>query len=193
MILIRDVLVDERILTVSFACPLPLCGGKCCIEGEEGPPVSQAEARLASRQLKALRPYMDRRGYHVAVTRGPAERLPDGSRAFRCLPDGRCIFAVVEPNGILKCAIEQAHRDGAFPYPKPVSCHLYPIRIEQAGPTTILHFEEWDICRPAFAAGKRQRTRVYQFVKTALIRHFGAGWYEELEAVAADYFQDSAE
>ncbi len=187
MILFRGVLVDERLLTQPFACPLAACRGKCCVEGEEGPPVTAAEARFAAGALPALRPYMAPDAYQKAVREGVAETLPDGHRAFRCLPDGRCIFATISRRHIVRCALEQAHRDGVLPFPKPISCHLYPVRIDRLGATVVLRFDRWDVCRAAAPEGRRRHLRVFQFVKPALIRYFGAAWYAAFEKMAADY------
>ncbi len=192
MILFRGMLIDERILTKPFACRLSACRGRCCIEGEEGAPITVGEKRLLQRELPRILPHLTK-GVRKEIQRQGFYAEKSESRSIRCLPDGRCVFARWGKNGTLECVIEYLHGQGKISVPKPFSCRLYPLRLDRLGSAWVLRFDEWDICLPARMEGMARGIRAYEFVRETLIEYFGCEWYEELDALADEYLQSSEE
>ncbi len=88
-----------------------------------------------------------------------------------------------DKNNVAYCGIEKAHEEGVIDFQKPISCHLYPIRIKEYEEITAVNYEVWDICSDACVLGESLKTPVYQFCKDALIRKFGEDFYTELDLV----------
>jgi hypothetical protein len=104
-----------------------------------------------------------------------------------------CVFARTDHQGWCYCLIEKAHNAGKIDFKKPVSCHLYPIRLTQVGEMTGLEYHRWDICHCARLKGKKEHVPLYQFLKEPLIRRFGEEWYQELELTANEWKKQCAQ
>ena len=103
-------------------------------------------------------------------------------------PGGPCAYTIFE-NGIALCGIEKAYRDKKIKFNKPISCHLYPIRVLKTKSGDALNYHEWEVCNPACKLGKKEKVRVYEFLKTALTRKYGEAWYNKLVKAAQEYLQ----
>lgn len=181
-----NTLISTEIFSVNFVCHLEKCKGACCVEGDRGAPLESEEIKKIERNLPAIRKYMtadaiallDKEGFHEG------EEIND--IATTCLPAGECVFAYRE-NGILGCAMEKAYKAGESDFYKPISCHLYPIRIGKVGDMESVNYHEWDICKAACSLGNELNVPVYQFLKEPLIRKYGEEWYLELELIQREF------
>jgi hypothetical protein len=165
---------------------LAACKGACCEEGDLGAPLDIEEIDAIEANLKGIRPFMSAAGLHLLDQEGFYEAAP-GEELVTTTIDGKaCVFAIQDDTQTWKCAIELAHKAGQSDFLKPISCHLYPIRIEKLKNYEGLNYDQWDICSPACACGDRLEVPVYKFLKGPLVRKYGADWFDALEAVAAE-------
>jgi hypothetical protein len=188
MIIHEHTLISPDIFEMEFACNLNKCKGACCVEGEFGAPLAEMELEVIDSQLENIRPYMTHKAKALLDKEGFYEKDIDGDLVTKCLSGRDCIFAINE-EGVYKCSIDKAWQDGKSNFRKPISCHLYPIRISQVGEYTALNYDRWDICSPACEMGKSLGMPVYKYLKDALIRNFGEKWYSELEIIAEEYLR----
>ncbi len=187
MILLENTIVSEDILEKNFICNLSACKGACCIEGDSGAPITHDEQEILEAELENIKPYLTAVSLKAIKTQNFWEKDTDGDLVTTCLPTGECNFSLRDETGMLKCGIEQAYRDGKVSIQKPLSCHLYPIRISNVGEFEALNYHRWDICKPACKLGEEHQVAVYQFLKEPLIRKFGADWYNELDEIAKQW------
>jgi hypothetical protein len=183
MIIHEDTLISEDLFEQNFICNLSKCKGACCVEGDQGAPLSKEEIAAISENLEQIKPYLTPASLNAINQKGYWETDPEGDLVTTCLPSGECNFSIYK-NGILSCGMEQAWKDGKSTFRKPISCHLYPIRISQVGQYEALNYHRWDVCKPACALGNEHKVPVYAFLKDALIRKFGEPWYNELAGIA---------
>ena len=186
MIIHQNTLISEDIFEKNFICNLEKCKGACCVEGESGAPITEDEIKILEKELKNIRPFLSEAGKQAIAKFGVWEKDKEGDTVTTCLSTGECNFSVYE-NGILGCGIEKAFKAGKTDFRKPISCHLYPIRITKVAEYDALNYNRWDVCKPACALGNKLHVPVYKFLKEALIRHYGATWYHELEEIAEVY------
>jgi hypothetical protein len=184
MIIHENTLLSEDLFDKHFVCDLNACKGACCVEGDFGAPITSEDIVTLNEIIPLIKPYLSNDGLDVINSRGVSEVDKDGDLVTTCLPTGECSFSVYE-NGILGCGIEKAWRAGVISYQKPLSCHLYPIRINKVGDYDALNYHKWDVCKPACELGKQHQVPVYKFLKMPLIRAYGQSWYNELEGIAA--------
>ena len=184
MIPLNNTLVSDEILNKEFVCNLAACEGRCCVEGDFGAPLEKEEIELIQDNLDLIKPYMTKANRQKLEKEGIYEKDPDGDMVTKCMNGADCIFVRREADGIYKCTIERAWEDGKLDFQKPVSCHLYPVRIEQNGPFTTLEYDKAEMCDPACALGKSLQVPIYQFIQNALIRKFGEDWYNRLDELA---------
>lgn len=186
MIIIDDTLISEELLDKKFVCDLAACKGACCEEGDLGAPLDIEEIDAIEANLKGIRPFMSAAGLKLLDQEGFYEAAP-GEELVTTTIDGKaCVFAIQDDTQTWKCAIELAHKAGQSDFLKPISCHLYPIRIEKLKNYEGLNYDQWGICSPACACGDRLEVPVYKFLKGPLVRKYGADWFDALEAVAAE-------
>lgn len=184
MIIIENTLISEDVLEKNFICDIEKCKGACCIEGDAGAPLLEEEINIIKAQLDLIKPYLAPDSIKEIELKDFYEIDKDGDFVTTCQPDGLCNFAIRGNQGVLACGIEQAYLDGMIDYQKPISCHLYPIRISQVGQYEALNYHRWDICKPACALGEKHKVPVYSFLKDALVRKFGIEWYETIDEIA---------
>lgn len=187
MIIIQEVLISEDVVEEHFICNLDACKGACCWEGDFGAPLEAEEIEILEREYERIAPFLDEAGKEVMAAEGLyAYYKEEQDYGTPLLENGACTYLTYDENGIAKCGIEKAYEAGATDFKKPISCHLYPIRIERAAKTgyDLMNYDRWDICSAACALGDKHRVPVFQFVKEALIRKYGAAFFEELVAVA---------
>lgn len=190
MIIHEQTLISEDLFERNFICNLSKCKGACCVEGEQGAPLNESEIALLEKELNQIKPYLTEQSLEAINQKGFWETDPEGDLVTTCLPTGECNFSRYE-NGILSCGIEQAWKDGKTSFRKPISCHLYPIRISQVGEYEALNYHRWDVCKPACALGDEHQLPVYRFLKDALIRQYGEEWYNELDEIGTAYLEQT--
>lgn len=183
MIEIGKALVSLDVLQKKFCCNLHACKGACCVFGDAGAPLTIEEAGDLEDYLDEMSPYISTEGLFSIIETGAFVHDLDGEIVTPLINNKECAFTAFE-NGIAFCAIERAYQNGVIPFNKPVSCHLYPIRIKSFDEFDGVNFDVWDICNPALEKGNRNDTPVYQFVKEALIRKYGIEWFEQLDYAA---------
>ena len=182
---IDDKIISTEILTECFACDLSVCKGDCCVEGNAGAPLDVDEVDILEEEWDNYAPYMTEAGRRVIEKEGFMVVDSDGDYTTPLIGDADCAYAFRE-NGVTYCAIERAWFEGKTPFRKPISCHLYPIRVGEYGPYRALNYDRWDVCKMAVLKGQKENLPIYKFLKEPLIRRFGEDWYAELELVAEE-------
>lgn len=177
MVVIGEAVIDDAITRASFRCDLAACRGACCcIAGGRGAPLDDPEVREVYRVLPVVTSYLSERSRRALAAAGPVEGRP-GDYATTCIDERECVFVVIE-DGIAACAFERAFRDGATDWPKPVSCHLFPIRIRRGHPA-VLRYEEIEECESGRSRGLREQLPLADFLREPLVRRFGEAWYDQ--------------
>jgi hypothetical protein len=179
MISLPHTLVSDDLKEVFFCCDLEKCKGACCVEGDAGAPLEEEEISLLEDHIGDIRPFMLPGGINEVDRTGVFDYDADGRFVTPLVAGRECVFVFFE-NGIVRCAIEQAYREKKIPFPKPVSCHLYPVRLSHTGFDVAVNYHKWHICKPALARGHKEHLPLYQFLAEALIRKFGRTWYNRL-------------
>lgn len=189
MIIVGQTLVSEDLFDQQFVCDLNACKGACCIEGESGAPLEADELLRIEENLEAVKPFMRSEGLKAIEASGPYVVDEDGEFVTSLVSKhGACVFVTFDEKGIAKCALEQAYNAGATNWKKPISCHLYPVRLAQLTEYVAVNYHRWQVCEPACACGSALKVPVYRFLKEPLIRRFGEAWYAELEEVATQWY-----
>lgn len=180
MIEVGKTLVHEDIASKHFICNLNQCKGACCIEGDSGAPLQQNELGILDEIYPQVKPYMTEKGIEAVESNGTYVKDFEGDYTTPCVDQNKECAYVTWENGITKCAIEKAYEDGKIGWKKPISCHLYPIRVTPYPEFEVLHYDRWHICHSACSLGAELKVPVYQFLKEPLIRKYGQEWFDEL-------------
>ena len=191
MIQIDDTLVSLDLIERSFLCDLSHCKGQCCVEGDSGAPLEPGEEEELKRVLPEIWNDLLPEARTVIQSQGVAYTDSDGDRVTSIVGDKNCVFTCYDTDGVCKCAIEKAYREGRVSYYKPISCHLYPARITQYKTFQAVNYHRWDVCKAAELLGKKEQVPVYQFLKEPLIRKFGQAWYDALDECAQEWKKQS--
>lgn len=181
MIKVGEVLVSDDVRDVEFVCNLEKCKGACCVEGDLGAPLEADELGTMKEITPVVLPYLSPEGQREIHKQGSYILDEDGDYSTPTIGGKECAFAIYDREGVLKCGIEQAYLDGKISYRKPISCHLYPIRITKKKNLEAVNYHKWNICSAACALGKSLGVPVYKFLREPLIRKYGEQWYRELE------------
>ncbi len=185
MIQIEDALVSFDIFEEKFCCDLAQCKGVCCVEGDSGAPLEKDEPEKIEANYGSVKSYMKAEGIVAVEEQGYAVIDRDGDLVTPLIHDRECAYAI-EENGACWCAIEKAWTEGKSSFRKPISCHLYPIRISKYEGFEALNYNRWDICACARKKGWEEGIPLYRFLKDALIERYGREWYEQLEYAARE-------
>lgn len=180
MILLDDKLISEDVFEEHFTCDIGKCKGACCIEGDAGAPITQDEVNILDENLKNIKPYLSAESKRFLEKESFWEQGLGDDMEVKCHSNGACIFAV-QNNDVLSCGIENAFRDNASNFLKPMSCHLYPIRVSKVGDYLALNYHKWRICNHACSLGKKLGVPLYQFLKEPLIRAFGEDFFQLMD------------
>ncbi|WP_423126474.1 DUF3109 family protein [Gaoshiqia sp. Z1-71] len=186
MLEIGKTIVSFDVLEEHFLCDLIKCKGSCCVEGESGAPLTQEEALTIEKDYPVIEPYMTPEGKTVVELQGTSMIDSDGDLVTPLVNNQECAFTFKDEHGITKCAIEKAFLEGKTDFRKPVSCHLFPIRITEYKRFDAINYQELDICKPGRDCGKGQKLPLFQFLKEPLIRKYGKDWYEQLSYAAEE-------
>lgn len=187
MFQIGDAIVASDIIEENFLCDLSACMGECCVEGDAGAPLEEDEVKIIEDLLSEVWDDLSPAAQAVIKEHGVAYRDHDGDMVTAIVHGKDCVFTYYDEKGICKCAIEKAYREGRTNFYKPISCHLYPIRLQKYKDFTAVNYHRWSICKAAVLLGKKEGLKVYEFLKEPLIRRFGEEWYNELVLVAEEY------
>ena len=172
-------------------CDLNACKGACCEQGDSGAPITPEEAAGIKKYYEYIKPYMTARGKKAVEKQGFSVVDMDGELVTPLVDEYQeCAFAKKDKQGTWKCGIEQAYRKGEIPVNKPLSCHLYPIRVEKLKYHDGLNYSVWDICKPACSCGAKLDVPVFRFLKDPLTRAYGADWYAELEVIYQEWLKE---
>lgn len=183
LIEIGDKIVSTEIFERKFVCDLNACKGACCVEGDAGAPLTIEEVDLLEEAYEQVKPYMRPEGIAAVEKQGVFYMDEDNEPVTTLVNGAECAFVFFDEKGITKCAVEQAYNEGKITFKKPISCHLYPIRVRKFNDYQALNYDRWSICAPACACGEELNVPVYRFLKEPLIRAFGDDFYKELEVV----------
>jgi hypothetical protein len=179
MIILDNILISDDLKTVHFCCDLGKCKGACCVEGDAGAPLDEEEISMLEDYLDQIKPFMTGDGIAEVEKIGVFDYDAEGNFVTPLIHGKECAFVFFE-NKIARCAIEQAFQDAKIPFAKPISCHLYPVRIKELHEGEGLNFHKWHICNKALENGMKLKMPLYQFLEEALIRKYGRNWYNRL-------------
>lgn len=182
---IGNTIVSAEILNNEFVCNLSACKGACCVDGDAGAPVLPEEALILEEIYPKVKPFLRPEGIKAIETQGTSIIGNDGELETPLINGADCAYVIFDGKTAL-CAIEQAYNQGVVSWKKPVSCHLYPVRVNQYSTFQAVNYHQWHICSDACTLGAELQVPIYQFVKEALIRKFGNEWYAELELLAQE-------
>lgn len=189
MLQIQDTLVSLDVVERFFLCDLAKCKGECCIEGDAGAPISTDEQQILEEVLPIVWDDLLPAARERIAEKGVAYIDEEGDLVTQIVNGRNCVFTTYGPDGLCLCALEKAYREGKISFCKPISCHLYPIRLTQYPTFTAVNYHRWKICKCAEVLGRAEGVRVYQALREPLIARFGKEWYDELEAACQAYLE----
>lgn len=193
MFQIQNTLVSLDLAEQFFCCDLDVCKGQCCIEGDAGAPVTEAECRKIRKALPAAKPYMAPRAIDEVEENGVSYVDEEGDLVTTLLDGQNCAFTCFGPDGVCLCALEAAFRDGKTDWRKPASCALYPVRLTEYPSFIAVNYHKWNVCKSAVAKGRKLNIRLYQFLREPLTERFGKEWYDELALTCEEYLKQQEE
>jgi len=178
-------IVSEDLIAKEFVCNLGACKGECCIAGEAGAPVTKEEVTTLKEIYPLVEPFLRPEGIEAIKAQGTHIETDRGELETPLVDGAECAYVTFTENGTASCGIEDAYNAGKIDFRKPISCHLYPVRVQDYSEFAAVNYHKWPICDAACTLGEELKVPVYKFTKDALIRKFGKHWYAELEKVAA--------
>lgn len=191
MIAIDNVLVSDDVIEAKFVCDLHKCKGGCCEDGDAGAPLEKDEKKILDENFDVIKPYLTKEGLREIERQGKYLYDREFGWVTPTVAGKICAYGFRDEHGIIKCGIEQAYYDGKLEWKKPISCHLYPIKISKSKTYTNVNYEPRDVlCRPACTLGKKLKLPVYQFLKEAIVRKFGDEFYSTLHQIAVEHFEE---
>ena len=182
MIQIGDKIVSLELFEEKFICNLDKCNGNCCVYGDSGAPLEDEEAETLDKIYDKIKHHLSPEGKNAIENQGKWVIDGDGDKVTPLIDGKECAYTYFK-NGIAFCGIEKAYEKGKVDFRKPLSCHLYPIRLSKIGDMTALNYHKWGICEPARILGKKKNQPVFRFLKDSIIRVYGRRFYDELEKV----------
>jgi hypothetical protein len=181
MIVAGKAVLSDDIKENFFVCDLDKCKGACCVEGDAGAPLEDEETLILEQIYPLVKEFLSPAGREAVESQGSWVIDRDGDKGTPTIgTNGACAYSIVDEKGILKCGIEQAYLKGKTSFKKPISCHLYPIRVTKYDDFDALNYDRWHICDPACVLGNQLGVPIYKFLREALIRKYGETWYEDL-------------
>jgi len=179
MIALGNTMISDDVADKFFVCDLNKCKGACCVEGDAGAPLENEELAILEEIYPKVKPYLSKEGKKAIEEQGLYIEL-EGDYETPIIKGRECAYAVYDKQGVLGCGIEKAYNDGKVKFKKPISCHLYPIRITKYDHYDAINYERWHICNCAIKKGTQLGVEVYKFLKDPLIRKYGKKWYNQL-------------
>ena len=185
MILIDDILISDEIIEEQFVCDLHKCKGACCVDGDAGAPLENEELKRLDEFYETVKRYLTPEGISEIEKNGKYLYDQEFGWVTPTIANGMCAYGNVDKDGIVKCGIEEAYNDGHITWKKPISCHLFPIRIKKSRKGDLVNYEpREDLCSAACVLGRELKVPVYKFLKEPIIRKYGEAFFEALEATA---------
>lgn len=191
MLQIGNTLVSLDLAERMFCCDLQSCLGQCCIDGDAGAPITEEERDIIEKILPEIWNDLLPQAKEVINEQGVSYIDEEGDLVTSIVGGQNCVFTTFAEGGMCQCAIEKAFREGRVDFMKPVSCHLYPVRITEYPTFTAVNYHRWKICRCAEALGRKNGVRLYKFLREPLIRRFGQEWYDELALACEEYLRQN--
>lgn len=183
-------MLSDEVVKAQFVCDLQKCKGGCCEDGDAGAPLEKDELKAVDKYYSVIEPYLTPAGKAEIARKGRYYYDKEFGWVTPTINGGICAYGFRDEHGIIKCGVEAAYNDGKLPWKKPISCHLYPIKVSETKAYTNVNYEPRDtLCRPGCVLGKKLKMPVYQFLKEAIVRKWGAHFYEALDAIAVEYFE----
>lgn len=185
MLQIGDAIISFDILEKKFVCDLKKCKGACCVHGDSGAPLEKEEVKILEDLFVHVRPFMRKEGIKSVEEQGSSIVDSDGDYVTPLVNGKECAYVVFE-DGIAKCSIEKAYESNVIKFKKPISCHLYPIRITKYSKFDALNYHQWEICKHAVTLGKKKDIPIYIYLKEPLSRKYGESWYSQLKIASEE-------
>ena len=183
MVEIGDKLISLDVFQKRFVCDLSACKGACCVEGDNGAPLEEEEIDIIEENLDYIKPYMREEGLEAIASTGVFYMDEDNEPVTTLVNEQECVFVFFDENNVTKCSIEQAYNEGKIDFKKPISCHLYPIRVAKLRNYLAVNYSHWNICKDACKLGTELNVKTYRFLKEPIIRKWGEEFYKEMEQV----------
>jgi hypothetical protein len=184
MLSIENTLVSDELISENFVCNISKCKGECCVAGEAGAPLEAEETTYLQKNYVKIKPFLNAKGIKSIEEQGVFVKGADGDFETPLVKGEECAYTVFSETGVASCGIENAYEQGVIDFQKPISCHLYPVRVQSYEKMVAVNYHSWSVCSDACSFGNALKIPVYQFVKAALIRKFGQAWFDALEAYA---------
>ncbi len=184
MFQVGKTIVSEDIIEKEFVCNLTACKGECCIAGDAGAPLDADEVETLKEIYPLVKPFLRAEGVEAIESQGTSIKTVFGDLETPLVNGKECAYVVFGDNNTALCGIEAANRAGKIDWKKPISCHLYPVRVQNYSSFSAVNYHSWSICNDACSLGQELKVPTYKFLKEPLIRKFGSEWYEELEKTA---------
>jgi hypothetical protein len=174
---VKDILVRKEVVENHFKCDLAKCKGACCtFESRYGAPISWEEVGVIENLISKVLPYLPH-AHRAEIEEKGFYEVKNDEPLIRSVDNRSCVFVHFE-NGIAKCSLEKAYFEGETDFRKPISCHLFPIRVSDFG-GDVLRYERIDECEPAIELGKKENVTIAEFCKDSLVRLYGEEWYSK--------------
>jgi hypothetical protein len=188
MVEIEDKIISDELFEKKFVCDLQKCKGGCCVEGDSGAPLRSKEIKEIAKNLSIIKSEMSTKGLNAIKNNDFYYLDSDGDKVTKLVDGKECVFVFFDKNNIAKCSIESAHRKNKINFNKPISCHLYPVRIKKYDSFTAVNVDSWHICKPACECGTELNVPVFKFLKDAIVRSWGLDFFKHLDSVYNEFF-----
>lgn len=184
MLQINDTIISMDLIETQFICDLNKCKGQCCVDGDSGAPLEKDENDKINEILPVIWDELSPKAQALISKQGISYEDYDGELVTSIINGKECVFTYFDEQGVCKCVIDNAYREGRISVPKPISCHLYPIRLQKHREFTAVNYHKWSVCNPAVKLGQKEGVELYKFLKEPLIRKFGEKWYKDVYEAA---------
>jgi Protein of unknown function (DUF3109) len=191
LIAIDNILIGDEVVESQFVCDLNKCKGGCCEDGDAGAPLTEEELSIIDQAYEIVKPYLTPEGIAVVEQKGKYELNGAFGWVTPTIESKMCAYGFRDDNGVIKCSFEKAFYDGKIEWKKPISCHLYPIKIKKTSEHELVNYEPREkLCNPGCVLGENLKVPTYVFLKEALIRKYGEDFYGVLEQIVGQYFEN---
>ena len=188
MVEIEDKIISNELFEKKFVCDLQKCKGGCCVEGDSGATLKSKEIKEIAKNLSIIKSEMSTKGLNAIKNNDFHYVDSDGDKVTKLVDGKECVFVVFDKNNIAKCSIESAFRKNKINFNKPISCHLYPVRVKKYDSFTAINVDSWHVCKPACECGTELNVPVFKFLKDAIVRSWGLDFYHHLDSVYNEFF-----
>ena len=190
MVEIEDKIISDELFEKKFVCDLQKCKGGCCVEGDSGAPLKSKEIKEIATNLSIIKSEMSTKGLNAIKNNDFHYVDSDGDKVTKLVDGKECVFVVFDKNNIAKCSIESAFRKNKINFNKPISCHLYPVRVKKYDSFTAINVDSWHVCKPACECGTELNVPVFKFLKDAIVRSWGLDFYHHLYSLYNEFYNN---